>query len=81
MLKGDATVTAAFFPSVIGGGGVTAAVDAIKGKKLPKWTVAPVDRRDDEARERLAVGQGSPPAALKADILQRLKNAKAGKCS
>ena len=64
-------MTAAFFPSVIGGGGVTAAVDAIKGKKLPKWTVAPVIgvttklANDWLAGKSLAAGraQGRHPAA------------------
>jgi ribose transport system substrate-binding protein len=81
VLKGNATVTAAFFPSVIGGGGVTAAIDAIKGKKLPKWTVAPVIGVTTKLANDWLAGKSSPPAALKADILQRLKNAKAGKCS
>jgi ABC-type sugar transport system substrate-binding protein len=81
VLKGQQTVTAAFFPSVIGGGGVTAAVDAIKGKKLPKWTVAPVIGVTTKDANNWLAGKSSPPAALKADILQRLKNAKAGKCS
>jgi ABC-type sugar transport system substrate-binding protein len=81
VLKGNATVTAAFFPSVIGGGGVTAAVKAIKGQKLPKWTVAPVIGVTTKLANDWLSGKSSPPAALKADILQRLKNAKAGKCS
>src|SRR5262245_54418107 len=81
VLKGNATVTAAFFPSVIGGGGVTAAIDAINGKKLPKWTVAPVIGVTTQKANDWLAGKSSPPAALKADILQRLKNAKAGKCS
>jgi ribose transport system substrate-binding protein len=81
VLKGNQTVTAAFFPSVIGGGGVTAAIDAIKGKKLPKWTVAPVIGVTTQKANDWLAGKSSPPAALKADILQRLKNAKAGKCS
>jgi ribose transport system substrate-binding protein len=81
VLKGNATVTAAFFPSAIGGGGVTAAIDAIKGKSLPKWTVAPVIGITTQKANDWLAGKSSPPAALKADILQRLKNAKAGKCS
>ena len=72
MLKGNASVTAAFFPSIIGGGGVTAAVDAIKGKTLPKWTVAPVVgvttklANDWLAGQELAAGGAEgrhPPAA------------------
>src|SRR5262245_251143 len=81
VLKGNATVTAAFFPSAIGGGGVTAAVDAIKGKKLPKWTVAPVIGVTTKDANDWLAGKSSPPAALKADILKRLKDAKAGHCS
>jgi len=81
VLKGNASVTAAFFPSIIGGGGVTAAIDAIKGKKLPTWTVAPVVGVTTKLANDWLSGKSSPPAALKADIVQRLKNAKAGKCS
>jgi ribose transport system substrate-binding protein len=81
VLKGHQTVTAAFFPSIIGGGGVTAAIKAIKGEKLPKWTVAPVIGVTTKLANDWLAGKSSPPAALKADILERLKNAKAGKCS
>jgi ribose transport system substrate-binding protein len=81
VLKGDATVTAAFFPSIIGGGGVTAAVDAINGKKLPKWSQAPVIGITTKLANDWLAGKSSPPAALKADILKRLKDAKAGDCS
>jgi ribose transport system substrate-binding protein len=80
VLKGDATVTAAFFPSIIGGGGVTAAVDAINGKKLPKWSQAPVIGITTKLANDWLSGKSSPPAALKADILKRLKDAKAGDC-
>jgi ribose transport system substrate-binding protein len=81
VLKGHQTVTAAFFPSIIGGGGVKAAIDAINGKSLPKWTVAPVIGITTKLANDWLAGKSSPPAALKADVLQRLKNAKAGKCS
>jgi hypothetical protein len=78
VLKGHQTVTAAFFPSAIGGGGVTAAVDAIKGKKLPKWTVAPVIGITTKSANDWLAGK-LVPAAARRRILQRLKNAKAGK--
>ena len=81
VLKGHQTVTAAFFPAAIGGGGVTSAIKAIKGEKLPKWTVAPVIGVTTKLANDWLAGKSSPPAALKADILQRLKKAKAGKCS
>ena len=81
VLKGDATVTAAFFPSIIGGGGVTSAIDAIKGKKLPKWSQAPVIGITTKLANDWLTGKGSPPPALKADLVKRLKDAKAGNCS
>jgi ABC-type sugar transport system substrate-binding protein len=81
VLKGDATVTAAFFPSAIGGGGVTSAIKAVKGEKLPKWTVAPVIGITTKLANDWLSGKSSPPAALKANILERLKQAKAGDCS
>jgi ribose transport system substrate-binding protein len=81
VLKGWQSVTAAFFPSVIGGTGVTSAIDAIKGVKQPKYIEAPVLGVTTKLANDWLAGKSSPPAALKADILQRLKNAKAGHCS
>jgi ABC-type sugar transport system substrate-binding protein len=81
VLKGDASLTAAFFPSVIGGGGVQSAIDAINGKKLPKWSKAPVLGISTKQANDWLAGKGSPPAPLKADVIQRLKDAKAGNCS
>ena len=48
---------------------------------LPKWTVAPVIGVTTKLANDWLAGKSSPPAALKADILQRLKNAKSGHCS
>ena len=81
VLKGDQTVTAAFFPSVIGGTGVTSAIKAIKGQKQPSYIEAPVLGVTTKLANDWLAGKSSPPAALKADILQRLKNAKSGNCS
>src|SRR5437763_3849678 len=72
VLKGSASVTAAFFPSIIGGTGVTSAIKAIKGQKLPSYIEAPVlGVTTKDANDWLA-GKSSPPAPLKADIMQRL---------
>jgi ribose transport system substrate-binding protein len=81
VLKGDATVTAAFFPSIIGGGGVISAIKAIKGQKLPAFSEAPVVGVTTKLANDWLSGKSSPPAALKADLLKRLKDAKAGNCS
>jgi ribose transport system substrate-binding protein len=80
VIKGSASVTAAFFPSIIGGGGVTSAVAAIQGKKLPKYIEAPVLGVTTKLANDWLAGTSSPPAALKADIVQRLQEAKSGHC-
>jgi ABC-type sugar transport system substrate-binding protein len=80
VLKGSASVTAAFFPSIIGGTGVTSAIDAIHGKKLPAYIQAPVLGVTTADANNWLAGKGSPPAALKADIMKRLQQAKSGHC-
>jgi ABC-type sugar transport system substrate-binding protein len=80
VLKGSASVTAAFFPSIIGGTGVTSAIKAIKGEKLPGYIEAPVLGVSTKDANAWLAGTSSPPAALKADIIQRLKEAKSGHC-
>ena len=73
-------MTAAFFPSIIGGGGVTNAVAAINGKKLPKYIEAPVLGVSTQLANDWLAGKSQPPAALKADIMKRLQEAKSGHC-
>jgi len=80
VIKGSASVTAAFFPSIIGGGGVTNAVAAITGKKLPKYIEAPVLGVTTQLANDWLAGKSQPPAALKADIMKRLQEAKSGHC-
>jgi ABC-type sugar transport system substrate-binding protein len=80
VLKGDASVTAAFFPSIIGGSGVTSAISAIQGKSLPKYIEAPVLGVSTKDANNWLAGKSSPPAALKADIMKRLQEAKSGHC-
>lgn len=80
VLKGDASVTAAFFPSIIGGTGIDSAIKAIKGQKLPSYIEAPVLGVDTQDANAWLAGKSSPPAALKADIITRLKQAKSGHC-
>jgi ribose transport system substrate-binding protein len=80
VLKGYQTVTAAFFPSIIGGTGVTSAISAIKGQKLPSYIEAPVLGVTTKLANDWLAGKSSPPAALKADIMKRLQNAKTGHC-
>ena len=66
---------------MIGGTGVTSAIKAIKGQKQPSYIEAPVLGVTTKLANDWLAGKSSPPAALKADILQRLKNAKSGNCS
>jgi ABC-type sugar transport system substrate-binding protein len=80
VIKGSQSVTAAFFPSIIGGGGVTNAVAAIEGKKLPKYIEAPVLGVTTKLANDWLAGKSQPPAALKADIMKRLQEAKSGHC-
>ena len=80
VLKGDASVTAAFFPSIIGGTGVTSAIKAVQGQKLPGYIEAPVLGVNTADANAWVTGKSSPPAALKADIVKRLQQAKSGKC-
>ncbi len=80
VLKGSASVTAAFFPDIIGGDAVTNAIKAIKGQKLPTYIEAPVLGVSTPDANNWLAGKGSPPAALKADVIQRLKQAKSGHC-
>jgi ribose transport system substrate-binding protein len=80
VLKGDASVTAAFFPSIIGGTGVTSAIKAVQGQKLPTYIEAPVLGVSTADGNAWLAGKSSPPANVKADILKRLQQAKTGKC-
>jgi ABC-type sugar transport system substrate-binding protein len=80
VLKGDASVTAAFFPSIIGGTGIDSAIKAIKGQKLPSYIEAPVLGVSTQDANAWLAGKSSPPAALKSDIITRLKQAKSGHC-
>jgi ribose transport system substrate-binding protein len=80
VIKGSASVTAAFFPSIIGGGGVTNAIAAIQGKTLPKYIEAPVLGVTTKLANDWLAGKSQPPAELKADIMKRLQEAKSGHC-
>jgi ribose transport system substrate-binding protein len=80
VIKGQQTVTAAFFPSVIGGGGVTDAIKAINGEKLPSYVEAPVLGVTTKLANDWLAGKSQPPANVRADILRRLKEAKSGHC-
>ena len=80
VIKGSASVTAAFFPSIIGGTGVDSAIKAIKGEKLPGYIEAPVLGVTTADANSWLAGKSSPPAALKADIMKRLQEAKSGHC-
>jgi ribose transport system substrate-binding protein len=80
VLKGDASVTAAFFPSIIGGTGVTSAIAALQGKSLPKYIEAPVLGVSTADGNAWLTGKSSPPANVKADIIKRLQQAKSGHC-
>ena len=80
VIKGSQSVTAAFFASVIGGGGVTNAIAAIQGKTLPKYIEAPVLGVTTKLANDWLAGKSQPPAALKADIMKRLQEAKSGHC-
>jgi ribose transport system substrate-binding protein len=80
ILKGWQTQTSAFFPSVLGGLGITNAVKATKGQALPSFIEAPVLSVTTTLANNWLAGKGQPPAALSADILKRLREAKSGHC-
>jgi ABC-type sugar transport system substrate-binding protein len=89
VINGRQTMTAAFFPDVIGSLAVTTAEDASAGKTLPKVTgaghvlpslEAPVLAVDTVRAKAWLAGLASPPALVRASIMKRLKEAKSGKC-
>ena len=80
IIKGWQTQTSAFFPSVLGGLGITNAVKATQGQTLPGFIEAPVLSVTTTLANNWLAGKGQPPAALRADILQRLREAKSGHC-
>jgi ribose transport system substrate-binding protein len=89
VINGRQTMTAAFFPDVIGALAVTTAQDLAAGKTLPKVTgagrvlpslEAPVLAVDTARAKAWLAGLASPPALVRADIMKRLRDARSGKC-
>jgi ribose transport system permease protein len=80
VLKGYMYQDSAFFPHVLGGLFIDNAQKAARKETLPKFIQAPTLSVTQDLANAWLSGSAQPPAALKADILQRLKQSKSGKC-
>ena len=82
ILKGWQTQTSAFFPNILGGLAITNAVKATKGQSLPSFIEAPVLSVNTTNAKQWVAGKDTSmiPAALRANVVQRLQQANSGHC-
>jgi ribose transport system substrate-binding protein len=78
VIKGNIHHETTFFPQSMGAQMVQAAQKAIKGQKLPAITPAPILGVTTSYANALLAGKAKPPAGLA--IVEKLKEAKSGKC-
>jgi ribose transport system substrate-binding protein len=78
VIKGNIHHETTFFPQSMGAQMVQAAQKAIKGQKLPAITPAPILGVTTTYAKNLLSGKTKPPAGL--PIVEKLKQAKSGKC-
>jgi ribose transport system permease protein len=80
VIKGGIYQETVFFPQLMGSIMVDKALLAIKGKKLPAVTPAPIASVSTPIAKQLLAGkgQGKVPAALRAPLITKLKEARAG---
>jgi ribose transport system substrate-binding protein len=78
VIKGNIHHETTFFPQSMGAQMVQAAAKATKGQKLPAITPAPILGVTTKYANALLSGKAKPPAGV--GILEKLKQAKSGKC-
>jgi ABC-type sugar transport system substrate-binding protein len=78
VIKGNIYSETMFFPQQMGAQMVDSALSAIKGRKLPKVTPAPIFSMTAPLSKQFLSGKGSAPAVLKPQIVSKLREARAG---
>lgn len=80
MFAGNVYNDVFIFSDKMGVDSLNAALGAINGKKYPKSSISPHYPVTKAMANSILAGKLKPPKSVRADIINRLKKAKAGKC-